>query len=82
MFSGLVFLFARPFQYSGWPDRKKHRLFGRILIAGIAYGILMEFVQKYWIPNRSFELADIIADSGGCLLGYVVSRRLFSAGSY
>jgi VanZ family protein len=42
----------------------------------LAYGIGMEFVQKYFIPNRSFDTGDIIADGIGCALGvYYCMRR-------
>lgn len=40
---------------------------------GIGYGIAMEFVQKYWVINRSFEKMDILADSVGCLLALAFS---------
>ncbi len=39
----------------------------------LAYGIGMEFIQKYFIPNRSFEVGDIAADAGGCILGAIFS---------
>ncbi len=39
-------------------------------LAGVAYGTAMEFVQKYWVSNRSFDLWDIVADSVGCFLAY------------
>lgn len=35
----------------------------------LAYGIIMEFVQKNYIPNRSFDNGDIIADAIGSFLG-------------
>ncbi len=70
LFSILCFLFCRAVQ--------KRFLF--IMVMGIAYGIIMEFVQKYWIPNRSFEILDIVADSAGCVLGYLYSRRKFVGG--
>ncbi len=35
----------------------------------------MEFVQKYFIPNRSFDVGDIIADGIGCAIGFVLSAR-------
>jgi len=50
------------------------------MLGGIVYGTIMEFVQKYWIPNRSFEILDIAADSVGCLLAYLYSRRRFLQG--
>ena len=53
------------------------KIFIWIGLIGIAYGIGMEFVQKYFIPNRSFELGDIAADATGCLLGVVFSIRRY-----
>ncbi len=39
-----------------------------IAITALVYGIAMEFVQKYWIPNRSFDIWDIAADGVGSFL--------------
>lgn len=39
-----------------------------------AYGIGMEYVQKYWIPGRDYDLGDIIADMLGAGLGYGCSH--------
>lgn len=39
------------------------------------YGIAMEFVQKYWVPNRSFDITDIIADGVGCCLAYLIFQK-------
>jgi VanZ family protein len=47
-----------------------------IIICGLialAYGIGMEYVQKYWVPLRSFDYTDIIADGVGALLGVVIT---------
>ncbi len=46
------------------------------IIAGVvclAYGIIMEFVQKNYVPNRSFDNGDIIADAVGSFIGTVFS---------
>ena len=40
-----------------------------------AYGIAMEFVQKYFIPFRSFDVGDIVADAAGCGIGLVYCIR-------
>jgi VanZ family protein len=40
---------------------------------GLAYGIGMEFVQKYFISNRGFEIKDMIADGIGCFIGVFFS---------
>ena len=44
---------------------------------GIVYGIAMEIVQKYFIPFRSFDLGDIIADGIGCAAGYFFAIKRF-----
>jgi VanZ family protein len=78
LFSVLCFLFAYPFRQSSFPAGRRKNYFLLILIGGIVYGTVMEFVQKYWIPNRSFELADIASDSTGCIIAYIYSRWEFS----
>jgi VanZ family protein len=60
------------------PDGIRLRtLFIWIGLASLAYGIGMEFVQKYFIPNRSFDVGDIIADGFGCTLGVIYSSRRY-----
>lgn len=56
----------------------KNRLY--FIVAGllcIAYGVIMEYVQKYYVPNRSFDVGDIIADSVGSVIGTVYSIRRY-----
>lgn len=48
-----------------------------LAIGCVAYGIAMEFVQKYWVPNRSFDGGDIIADTTGTVIGAVYGWRRF-----
>jgi VanZ family protein len=47
------------------------------MITGIVYGIAMEIVQKYFIPFRSFDLMDILADGIGCVAGYFFAIKRF-----
>ncbi|MES2331953.1 MAG: VanZ family protein [Bacteroidota bacterium] len=77
LFFILCFLFCRPFRNSNQTNEQRKKWFVWILLSGILYGTIMEFVQKYWIPNRSFEVWDIAADSVGCLLAYWYSSRKF-----
>ncbi len=74
LFFILYFLFAWPLRYGYTIDQRK-KWFLLILFSAIAYGTIMEFVQKYLIPNRSFELLDIAADSTGSLLAYLYSFK-------
>ena len=67
MFGILVFLFLLPLKQA-W--NKIAFLKTAITIAAIAllYGIAMEYVQKNFISNRSFDVGDIIADGVGSFL--------------
>lgn len=47
-------------------------------VLGNVYGIGMEYVQKYWIPGRDYDLADMIADMIGAGLAYGLSNLLLS----
>lgn len=39
------------------------------------YGIIMEFVQENYIPNRSFDVGDIYADCLGSLAALLLLKR-------
>jgi VanZ like family. len=41
-----------------------------ISLLALLYGIAMEFVQKYWAINRSFDIGDMVADGIGAFLSY------------
>lgn len=46
-------------------------------LISITVGIVMEYIQKCYIPNRSFELMDIIADSAGSIFGCIFCLRWY-----
>lgn len=50
------------------PGIANKRVLVFIALAALLYGIAMEFVQKYWVPNRSFDEWDIVADGIGSSL--------------
>jgi len=76
LFGGLVFLWC--LYLAGKPMRMKRLLWGffwfYVLSNGL--GISMEYVQKYWIPGRDYDLGDIIADMIGAGIGYGMSNIL------
>jgi len=49
-----------------------------VTILSVMYGIGMEIVQHYFIPFRSFDLGDMIADGLGSIIGYFVSIKRFA----
>ncbi len=73
IFTLLCILFDLPFKRFSISIARKRNWFITITVLGICFGIAMEFVQKYWAINRSFELGDIVADSVGCILAFIFS---------
>lgn len=48
-----------------------------LLLAAFVYGLSVEVIQKYWIPNRSFDLFDLLADMTGAIAGLAVWFRVY-----
>ena len=74
MFGILMLLWSYPFFKTNIAS-----VYPFIIIAAcvILYGIIMEFVQKFFAFDRSFDLFDILADSVGCLLAFwLLAHRL------
>jgi VanZ family protein len=74
LFSVMVWLWCRVAANS---RGQKMVSFFQMGIYFFLYGVVMEFVQKFFIPNRSFDIADIAADGAGCVLGVLLSMRLY-----
>jgi VanZ family protein len=73
LFGSFVFLWSFYFSV----QRGKENLQGlylRIVVIACLYGTAMEFIQKYFIPNRDFDLYDIAADVAGAIGGYIILR--------
>jgi VanZ family protein len=74
LFAIMVFLWCRGILST---TKKKTLAFTQIAFYFFLYGIVMEFIQKYFIPNRSFDIGDIIADGAGSVAGLFLSIRLY-----
>lgn len=61
-FMGVALLYAWAYKKEKW---------WKNIIYGLAFGIFIEIIQ-YFIPYRSFELFDIIADGVGLILGVLL----------
>ncbi len=71
LFAVLVFLFSFPFQNRFF---YKGAFYLVIVVLAIAYGIALEYVQKYFTEGRSFDVTDMLADGFGAFLGYLFFR--------
>ncbi len=81
LFGIMAYLFCRPFLLSGsWSHSRKKGVYLFIMLAVSFWGLATEFIQKYWIPNRDFELLDWLADSLGAVAAFffIVWKSAFS----
>lgn len=77
LFSVLAFLFMLPLLKSSIDPREKWLFLVKISIAASVWGLTTEFIQRFYIPGRSFDLFDWAADSFGALLALIFSRFRF-----
>jgi len=77
LFMILVILWSMAYSHKKNTQSTSRKIFFKIMVAGCLYGIAMEFVQKYFIPFRSFDPGDIIADGIGCVAGYFFAIKRF-----
>jgi len=71
LFAVLVVLWCLPL-FSRIESRSRLiNFFIWISIAFVVYGIVIEFIQGNFIPNRSFGIDDMVADAVGCGVGFM-----------
>ncbi len=74
-FALMVYLFCRPLYPKAINPAYKQQLFLKIAVACATWGLSIEFIQHFWIPGRSMDMFDFVADSFGCLLAYLYCKR-------
>ena len=74
MFGGFVFLWNLYASKKVKEGERLLRVFFTWYIVGNIFGIATEYIQKYWIPGRDYDEADIIADMIGAGLAYGFSN--------
>ena len=65
-FAALLFLWRTAF------DQAFKNLTAILLLFAVVYGLLIEIIQNRWVPNRSFDLYDVVADAGGSIAGIFI----------
>jgi len=68
LFGGLVFLFTLPLLKSHFSQKQRLNYSIRISLATIVWGITIEFLQKFYVPSRDFDLLDWAADIVGVII--------------
>lgn len=84
LFGGIVFFWGGHYASKGSSGKGEVKLLILFTILSIVLGIVLEYVQFYFIPQRSFDRGDILADAGGSLaallwLMYLYPRKQVSA---
>ncbi len=68
LFASLALSFFVHFELSKSSSLKSIRAKALTIILCTLYGIGMEYYQKFYVPTRGFEVADMLADAVGALL--------------
>ena len=69
LFFVLSYTFLLYFKKSDKKYLKNKRFQIIAIILCILFGILLEFYQKLFVPSRSFDIADMLADAIGAIFG-------------
>jgi VanZ family protein len=75
-FGLLVILFCWPFYNSTFNNKERLQYFIKIAFAVSVWGLTTEFIQKYFISGRAFDLMDWAADSFGALIAYLFCKKV------
>ncbi len=73
-FALLVILFYYPVGRTDANLGNKLNYLTRLAVAGILWGITTELIQRFYIPGRSFDLFDWLADSLGAIAAFFAVR--------
>ncbi len=76
LFAVLVSGYILFIKHADLNDKKKLAIF--VTVSACLFGLAMEFVQKYYIPHRAFEMLDFAADSVGAIIAYLLFRQKLS----
>ena len=74
LFGTFVFLWSVYYATRKEKNNQSDSRFVLIMIIACLYGYGTELMQKYIIPNRDYDIYDILADSIGAVLGFLIVR--------
>ena len=77
LFAVLVLLFIYPVTRLSISQPVKKNTAIKIAIAACIWGLTTELIQKFFVPDRSFDVFDLGADSLGVLAGYIWCRKKY-----
>lgn len=75
MFFLLTVFFCYPFFKLAAKQPVNSAIFHKVALYIIIYGILMEFVQKFYTTSRTFDITDILFDALGAFAGLLAIKK-------
>ncbi len=72
----LTFLAIHSFSKQEWINKLKQSPFLFAFIYAVSLGIIIEFIQANFIPNRNGDIFDALANTTGSLLAVFVVKKL------
>jgi VanZ family protein len=79
LFAVLAFLWMRPYAMIDIAKQQRLNIIIKIAVATSIWGLTTEFIQKYFIPFRNFDLWDWAADSVGVAVAFFVCYKIYLA---
>ena len=77
LFFILTFLFMIPICKSKLPEKIKWNVVIKIALSACIWGITTEFIQKFFIVGRAFDLFDWAADTAGIFFATGLCKILY-----
>ena len=75
LFAVLAYLFMWPVGKGDFNKSIKENYFIKIALAACVWGLTTEFIQKFYIPGRSFDIIDWAADTLGIVAAFFWARK-------
>lgn len=75
IFGLMTILFIRPVAESQLSAKIKLEYFTGIAVSVGLWGLATEFIQKYLVAGRNFDLWDFVADVVGCAFAWWFSKK-------
>jgi glycopeptide antibiotics resistance protein len=71
LFGMVAFLWMLPVGLSTQSKKSKYYWCIKVSIASAIWGLTAELIQKYFIPGRSYDLIDLLANTLGVIVAYI-----------
>lgn len=75
IFGLMAYFFMRPVAAKNLSAAEKQRFFFKIAISVAIWGLATEYIQEFWVINRTFDLFDFAADATGAIAAFFYSKR-------